>query len=100
MPTFVLIFDDDQSVAIDPEVRARHVAYLQSLEENAMLAGPTFDQDKQVTGRVVVGEFATLENAQAFAAAEPLVIAGRSKAWRVQSMVVVQKDGVFTPVGG
>ena len=100
MPTFVLIFEDDQTVPIEAELRARHVAYLQSLGEYAILAGPTFDTDQKVTGRVIVGEFASLDNARAFADAEPLVIAGRSRVSRAQSMVVVQKDGVFTPVGG
>ena len=100
MPTFVLIFEDDASVAVAPELRATHVAYLQSLGAQAVLAGPTFGEDQSVTGRVIVGDFPTLDDARAFADAEPLVLAGRAKVWRAAAMAVVQKDGVFKPPGG
>ena len=100
MPTFVLIFEDDPSVAVAAELRATHVAYLQSLGAQAVLAGPTFGEDQAVTGRVIVGDFPTLADARAFADAEPLVLAGRAKVWRAAAMAVVQKDGVFKPPGG
>ena len=99
MPTFVLIFEDDPSVAVAAELRATHVAYLQSLGAQAVLSGPTFGEDQAVTGRVIVGEFPTLSDARAFADAEPLVLAGRAKVWRAAAMAVVQKDGVFKPPG-
>ena len=100
MPTFIVIFEDDPAVAVAPELRATHVDYLKSLGAQAVLAGPTFDEDQAVTGRVVVGEFPTLADARAFAEAEPFVKAGRAKVSRAAAMVVVQKDGVFKPLGG
>jgi uncharacterized protein YciI len=100
LPTFVLIFEDDAGVSVDPDLRGRHVEHLKSLGEQAILGGPTFSEDQQVTGRVIVGEFATLEDARAFAAAEPLVMAGRARLWRAAPFAIVQKDGVFRAPGG
>ncbi len=100
MPAFVLIFEDILDFQVDPAVRAVHVDYLKSLGEQAIVAGPTFGEDQKITGRVVVADFPSLEDARAFAAEEPLVKAGRVLRWRVSSMAIVQKDGVFTPLGG
>ena len=100
MPTFVLIFEDDPTVTVAPELRAAHVACLQSLGAQAVLSGPTFGEDQAVTGRVIVADFPTLSHARAFADAEPLVKAGRARVWRAAAMTVIQKDGVFKPAGG
>ena len=100
MPTFVLIFEDEPTVAVAPELRAAHVAYLQSLGAQAVLSGPTFSEDQAVIGRVIVADFPSLQDARAFADAEPLVKAGRAKVWRAAAMTVIQKDGVFKTAGG
>ena len=96
MPAFAVIFDDDTAVAVPDEVGARHREHFLGLGERAILGGPTFGDDQVLNGRLLIGEFASLEAAKAWAAAEPFVTFGRSKIARVAPMTVVQDKGKVT----
>ena len=99
MPAFLLVFDDDPAFTVSDALRAEHAKYFLGRGSQAIIGGPTFDDQQQVSGRVLVAEFPSIHEARAWAADEPLVKVGRVKAWRLQAMAVVQKDGVYTPVG-
>ena len=82
MPLFAIIgYDVANSSAQRKLTRAEHVARLQALdnEQRLSIAGPTPiahpDPDKNATvemsGSIVIAEFATLEAAQEWASAEP-----------------------------
>ncbi len=98
MPTFALIFEDDPARPVGDELRLVHRDYFLGLGDRAMVGGPTFGEDGKVSGRLMVGDFPSLADARAWAADEPLVVAGSSRLAKATAMVVAQKDGVFTPV--
>ena len=98
MPAFVVIFDDDDlSVAISEPVSNAHVAHFLALGERAILGGAMLNDEGTAKARLLVGEFASVEEARAFAATEPLVVAGRVKGWRVEPFFIAQERGVHTP---
>lgn len=98
MSTFVLIFEDDPARLIDADLRVAHREYFLGLGDRAIVGGPTFGEDGKVSGRVMVGDFPSLEDARIWAAGEALIKAGCSKLSKASAMVIVQKDGTFTPV--
>ena len=100
MPAFVVIFEDDVSVAVPDEVGTRHRQHFVDLGERAILGGPTFTDEQALNGRLLIGEFASLEEARAWAAAEPFVQFGRSTLTRVAPFAVVQEKGRITPLPG
>jgi len=99
MPTFMMLFEDDASFEVPEPLRAEHHAYLLALSEKVVLGGSLSDGGPSPTGRLVVADFPSLEAAQAFAAAEPLVLAGRVARWTVSAIAIVQKDGTYSPIG-
>ena len=100
MAAFVLIFEDDLSVPIQEQVGERHTQHFLALGERAILGGPTFGEDKEVNGRLLVADFASLEEARAWARAEPLVQSGRVLRWRATAMTIVQQMGAYVPMEG
>src|SRR5262245_20761136 len=97
MPAFAVIFEDDVSIEVPPDLGARHREHFTGLGERAILGGPTLNDDQTLSSRLLIGEFASLQDARAWAAAEPFVQYGRSKVSRVSPFVPVQEKGVFTP---
>ena len=100
MPAFALIFEDDPVRPVADALRLVHRDYFLGLGERAALGGPTFGEDGKVSGRLLVADFPSLDDARAWAEGEPLVKAGSSKLVKATAMVVAQKDGKFTPVRG
>ena len=100
MPTFVVIFEDDLTAPMPDHLNAEHRAHFLGLGERAILGGPTMTDDGKLSGRLLIGEFPSLEEARAWAASEPLVLCGRVKNWRASPFVVVQDKGEFTAPPG
>lgn len=83
---FYLIYAEDHSNSLDKRLGARadHLARLQQLknEGRLLLAGPcpAIDSNEPgpagFTGSVIIAEFASLSDAQAFADSDPYVAAG------------------------
>ena len=69
--------DKPNSLALRMANRPEHLAYLQSLGETLVLAGPFTEPDGvTMNGSLVVVETATLEAARKIAAADPFAKAG------------------------
>jgi uncharacterized protein YciI len=104
MPLFAMIFQDDLGVDVTDDVGARHREHFLGLGERAVLGGPTFNDEQALNGRLLIGEFPGLDEAKAWAAAEPFVQFGRSRISQVSAFVLVQDRGRFIPpppgVGG
>ncbi len=98
MPLFFLMFDDDASHPVDEAARLKHREYFLGRSDKVVVGGPLFDEAQDVAGRVLIGEFDSLEAAKAWASQEPLVVSGRSRLVRASAITIVQKDGAFTPV--
>lgn len=76
MPSFAIIGHDvAHSSAQRKLTRAEHVARLQALdsEQRLLIAGPTpiVHDKKDMSGSIVIADFDSLEDAQAWAADEP-----------------------------
>ena len=100
MPAFVVIFDDDDpAVTVSDAVSQAHVAYFLALGERAILGGAMLNDEGTAKARLLVGDFPTREAADAFAANEPLVLAGRVTGWRVEPFFIAQERGMHTPAG-
>ena len=98
MPAFMILFDDALDVAeADPALRDEHIAYFLAAGPKVIL-GAALSEGGNPSGRLLVGEFASLEAARAFAENEPLVKAGRVRQWRATAAAVVQKDGAYFPI--
>ncbi len=93
MPAFAVIFEDDLAVEVPDDVGARHRDHFVGLGARAILGGPTFGESQALDGRMLIGEFASLEEARAWADAEPFVVFGRSKVVRVTAITIVQERG-------
>jgi uncharacterized protein len=80
----ILCVDVDDSLALRAETRPAHIARLQALRDQGrlLLAGPHPAIDSLdpgpagFTGSLIVAEFESLEDARAFADADPYVAAG------------------------
>jgi uncharacterized protein len=80
----ILCADVDDSLALRAETRPAHIARLQALRDQGrlLLAGPHPAIDSPdpgpagFTGSLIVAEFESLEDARAFADADPYVAAG------------------------
>ena len=69
--------DKPGSLAARKENRAEHLAYLKSLGDTLVLAGPFTEPDRQtMNGSLIVVEASSLEAAQAIAAGDPFAKAG------------------------
>jgi uncharacterized protein len=80
----ILCVDVDESLALRAETRPAHIARLQALQDQGrlLLAGPHPAIDSPdpgpagFTGSLIVAEFESLEDARAFADADPYLAAG------------------------
>ena len=65
----------DRPGALETRLATRpdHVAYLKGLGEKLVFAGPFLDADEKPNGSLVVINVATMEEAEAVAAADPYV---------------------------
>jgi uncharacterized protein YciI len=69
--------DKPNSLALRKAKRPEHVAYLQSLGDSLVLAGPFTETDGEtMNGSLVVIEAASLQDAQKIAAGDPFAKAG------------------------
>jgi uncharacterized protein YciI len=69
--------DKPNSLAIRKAKRPEHLAYLQSLGDGLVLAGPFTEADGEtMNGSLVVIEAASLQDAQKLAAGDPFAKAG------------------------
>lgn len=88
MPLFALIaFDRADVGTLRADTRPRHLDHLRTLGERLVRAGPFDDEGGRPLGSLVMAEFDTLADAQAFATADPYAEAGlfaetRVLAWR------------------
>jgi len=69
-------FDKSGHLQVRVDNRPTHVDYLKSFGEKLQAAGPTLDADGNMNGSVVILELESLEDAEAFAAADPYAKAG------------------------
>lgn len=83
---YYMIYAEDVDNSLEARLKARpdHIARLKQLnsEKRLLIAGPTPAIDSEdpgeagFTGSLVVAEFASLEDAQSWAGADPYVVAG------------------------
>lgn len=88
MPLFTITArDKPDSLDLRMDTRPAHVEYLQGRGERLLVAGPTLDENGDPDGSLVVIEAQDLEEARAFAGADPYAKAGlfervEVRAWR------------------
>ena len=58
------------------DTRPAHIAYIDTLMDRIVVAGPTLDETGASNGSIIVAEFADLAAARSFAAADPYAVAG------------------------
>jgi uncharacterized protein YciI len=76
MPLFaILCHDRADAGSLRAETRPRHLEHLQRIGADVVIAGPILEGDRP-KGSLVVAEFADLDSARAFAAADPYAEAG------------------------
>ncbi len=83
----IICTDKPDHLAVRMATRPAHVAYLQSLQEQAKLAGPFMDDAGDMNGTLVIVDVADRAAAQAVAEADPYARAGLFqsvdiRAWR------------------
>ncbi len=83
----IICTDKPDHLAVRMATRPAHVAYLQSLQERAKLAGPFMDDAGDMNGTLVIVDVADRAAAQAVAEADPYARAGLFqsvdiRAWR------------------
>ena len=76
MPLFaILCHDRPDAGSLRADTRPRHLEYLARIEAGIAIAGPILEGDRP-RGSIIVAEFADLDSAKAFAAADPYAEAG------------------------
>jgi uncharacterized protein YciI len=76
MPLFaILCHDRPDAGSLRADTRPRHLAHLERIAGDIALAGPILEGDRP-KGSIIVAEFADLDSARAFAAADPYAEAG------------------------
>lgn len=68
--------DKADHLAVRMETREAHLAFLNSLGDDLVAAGPFLDENEKPNGSLVIFKAESLEAAQAFAARDPYVAAG------------------------
>ncbi|WBO22403.1 YciI family protein [Sphingomonas abietis] len=77
MPLFAIICHDRPDAGtLRADTRPRHLEHLQRIGEAMAMAGPMLDESGVPRGSIVIADFADLESARAFAAADPYAEAG------------------------
>ncbi len=83
----IITTDRPGMLATRLSTRAAHLAYLETLGEGLIFAGPFLDGDEKPDGSLVVMEADNLAAAEAFAANDPYTLAGlfetvQIRAWK------------------
>ncbi len=68
--------DKPDSLDLRLATRAEHLAYLQAIENDILVAGPLLDGEGQPIGSLLIIDFAERKDAVAFAAADPYALVG------------------------
>jgi uncharacterized protein YciI len=77
MATYVLICTDRPgSLALRMATREAHLAYARAQGDRLRLGGPILDDQGEMAGSIILYEAESLEDAQAFSAADPYRLAG------------------------
>jgi uncharacterized protein YciI len=77
MALFVISWTDRPgSLDLRMASREAHLAYAATFGERIRIGGPFLDADGQMAGSMMIVEFDSLEEAQAFHAADPYKLAG------------------------
>lgn len=77
MPHFAIhCIDKPDSLDLRLATRAEHLAYLQAIENDILVAGPLLDGEGQPIGSLLIIDFAERKDAVAFAAADPYALVG------------------------
>jgi hypothetical protein len=76
MPLFAITCHDRADAGtLRADTRPRHLEHLQRIADAIAIAGPVLDGDAP-KGSIIIADFADLESAEAFAAADPYAEAG------------------------
>ncbi|USI73343.1 YciI family protein [Sphingomonas morindae] len=75
-PFMILARDHADAGTLRAETRPRHLAYLKTLGERILRAGPLLDPAGAPQGSLILAEFDGLDAARAFAAGDPYAEAG------------------------
>ncbi len=77
MPFIVQCIDKSGHQELRLANRAAHLAHLQSIGDKVLMAGPTLSDDGQaMTGSLLVLDFASRAETEAFCAKDPYALAG------------------------
>ena len=77
MPHFAIhCIDKPDSLDLRLATRAEHLAYLQAIGDDILVAGPLLDGEGQPIGSLLIIDFAERKDAVAFAAADPYALVG------------------------
>ncbi len=77
MPHFAIhCIDKPDSVDLRVATRADHLAHLESVIDDVLVAGPLLDLEGKPIGSLLIIDFAERKDAVAFAAADPYALAG------------------------
>ena len=77
MPHFAIhCIDKPDSVDLRVATRADHLAHLESVNDDVLVAGPLLDLEGKPIGSLLIIDFAERKDAVAFAAADPYALAG------------------------
>ncbi len=77
MPLFVISWRDKPgALALRMANREAHLAYAATQGERVKLGGPYLDENGQMAGSLIIIEAGSLEEAQAFHAKDPYMLAG------------------------
>ncbi|MFC3712260.1 YciI family protein [Sphingoaurantiacus capsulatus] len=77
MPHFAIhCIDKPDSVELRIATRADHLAHLESVIDDVLVAGPLLDLEGKPIGSLLIIDFAERKDAVAFAAADPYALAG------------------------
>ncbi|SFV07840.1 YciI family protein [Pseudoduganella namucuonensis] len=81
---------DDQAVAVGEAELARHISYINALGPRVRMGGPLFDEAaSQPKGRLIVADFDTRAEAEAFVAGDPFRQSGRIKTVTIERMSIL-----------
>ena len=77
MPLFAIIAHDRPDTGtLRADTRPRHLPYLEAIVAQTVAAGPMLDESGLPTGSLIIADFADLDAAKDFAAADPYAQAG------------------------
>jgi uncharacterized protein YciI len=81
---------DDLDIAVNQRELEQHVSYIKSLGAHVRMGGPLLDETSgQPKGRVIVIDFDTRVEAEAFVSNDPFHKIGRIKAVTIERMSIL-----------